>query len=124
MNTTRQAASVDQLDHDRVIAVDRYLSLWRQAMEDTGNTYESLHAHTGISGSHWQRLFTAEKPLRVENVLALPKDMQTRFEELRAKDLGLLVVRPMHGDDAIAAVLGGFASILAARPQAAALLNR
>ena len=120
MRTTRQTTPVDQLDRQRVMAVDHYLSLWRQAMDDTGNTYESLNAHTGISGSHWQRMFTGEKPLRVENVLALPKDMQTRFEELRAKDLGLFVVRPMNGDDALAAVLGGFASILAARPAVAA----
>ena len=116
MKTTRQVEALDQSEARWSTAVDQFLARMRQAMDETGNTYDSLRAATGISGSHWQRMFNNEKPLRPSNIVALPLDMQIRFEELRAKDLGLLVVRrPKNSDDALAAVIGGVATILGTR---------
>jgi hypothetical protein len=85
----------------------------RLAMIETGWTIDSLAAHLGIDKAHVSRLLTGEKPWRLEHLVALPRDMETRFERKRAEYFGLIVVERVDTETAERYLACGLFNILA-----------
>lgn len=103
---------VDRGPVARTTAVDRWLSLMRQAIEDCKWKHEALAESMGIDKAYLSRLLSGEKPWRVEHVVSLPDDVEAKFEALRAESFGLIVVPRLSGDAAIHALAAGLFGIL------------
>jgi len=110
-----QATVVDRDAVTRSTDVDQWLALMNQAIDESGwaKKQDALATFMGIDKSHLSRLRSGEKPWRVENVVALPDDIEARFEALRAESFGAVVLtRPQDVVEAKKSVLTGIASLL------------
>lgn len=109
-----EVRSVDRTKADRSTAVDRWLALMNRAIDESAwrHKQDALATFMALDKAYLSRLRSAEKPWRIEHVVALPDDIATAFLTLHAQSFGLIVVTPLSGDDAVIAFVGGFVGIL------------
>lgn len=111
-----QATAVDQDHIERSTAVDlekeRWLGMLRQAIEDAGWKHEALTTYLQIDKAYLSRLLTGEKPFRPEHLVSLPPDVKARFAHLQAESFGLIVVKPLEGQDAVRALVAGLVGVM------------
>lgn len=84
----------------------------RQAVSDCGYTLDALEAAMGKGRAYIHKVLNGEKPVSLEFIIALPDDVEARYEQLRAKALGLIVVKPSSGDAAIENLVSGLCGLL------------
>src|SRR4051812_22565620 len=93
-----EVTTVDQRTANRSISVDHHLrealTLLNQAVGDCGYTLDALEASMGKGRAYIHKVLQGEKPLSYAFVVSLPHDVEARFESLRAKALGHIVVVP------------------------------
>lgn len=91
-----RSTDVDQRAHARSTSVDlaAAIALLNQAVNDTGHTLDSLAAAMQKDRAYIGKVLSADKPLSYAFVIALPDDVEARFEQLRAKRFGFVVVDP------------------------------
>lgn len=94
-----QASSVAASRRSGTTSVARYFELLRKAVSDTGWTCEAIAAelNDALPGRRFDktyvwRMLNQEKPFPPEVLVALPEDIEARFEQLRAEACGLLVI--------------------------------
>lgn len=110
----RQSAPVDRRDPRRSASADleEWLALMNRAVAETGWTPEALDAHWNTSRGYAWRLLNGEKSWSVERLLALPDDIESRFEALRAESFGHIVVAPLAREEGMKAFVAGLCSLL------------
>jgi hypothetical protein len=69
-------------------------ALLRRAVADCGYTLDALEAAMGKVRTYIHKVLQGEKPLSYEFIVALPNDVEARFEQLRAEHFGLIVAKP------------------------------
>lgn len=112
---------VDLDQTERSMHVEQALALVRRAMADTAHTLDSLAAHMGKDRAYIARVLKGEKPMSLAFIVALPDDLEARYEQLRAQQFGLVVVAPCTNPDrAIEQLVTGLVSLLAPRSKAVA----
>jgi hypothetical protein len=109
----RQSKAIDARAAEVSTDVDDALALLRTAVHDTGWTLEALEAAMKIDKSLISRVLNGERPLTLKFLVALPDDVEARYEQLRAEAFGLIVVQPVTGADAIRHLVGGLVGLLA-----------
>lgn len=99
---------------DRAGDVERWLALMNAAIDGSTwrNKHDALATAMGIDKAYLSRLRSGEKPWRIEHVVALPDEIEARFEQLRAEAFGLIVVAPVEGDDAVRHLVSGLCGVL------------
>jgi hypothetical protein len=96
----RQSPSTDQPADDRSTAVDHALELLRRAVADTGHTLDSLEHAMNKGRAFIHRVLNGDARCTLDFIVALPDDVEARFEELRAEYFGRVVVAPVSDDEA------------------------
>lgn len=111
-----QGSSVDRDAVTRSTDVDRWLALMNQAIDDSAwaRKQDALATFMGIDKAYLSRLRSGDKPWRVEHVVSLPDDIESRFETLRAESFGAIVVQPLTGLDAQKAFVAGLVGLMSA----------
>ena len=89
-----EVTSVDRGSTTRSTSVDQALALLRKAVADCGYTLDALEAATGKGRAYIHKVLQGEKSVSLEFIIALPDDVEARFEHLRAEQLGLIVAAP------------------------------
>lgn len=112
---TCQPTSVDQQALSRSTDVDQALALLRQAVQERGWTLDALAAAMGKDRAYIGKVLNGDKPFTLEFLVALPDDVEARYEHLRAEHFGLIVVQPLEGADAHRAFVAGFLGMVAPR---------
>lgn len=82
-------------------------------MRDTGWTVDALAGHWSVDRAFAWRLVNGEKSWSIGRMLALPDDLESRLEHLRAEYFGLIVVAPLHGIEAQRALVAGLIGLMA-----------
>jgi hypothetical protein len=90
----------------------RWLALLQQAMQDTGWTIDALAMAWNVDRAYAWRLVNGEKPFSVERLLALPDDLEARFEALRAESFGAIVVARVDESTALAQLASGVLNLV------------
>lgn len=120
----------DRVTTDVVSSADVDLSMlrgWvRKAVYDTGWGPDSLSAPEAMDRDkgNISRVLNGERPLSIDFILALPKDVQAEFSALYAKHHGWLVVRPVSPDQAVQNLVSGLLGVLAGNVIGSALRHR
>src|SRR5215212_951181 len=78
--------------------VERALALLRRAVADCGYTLDVLGASMGKRVAYIDTVLRGEQPMSVDFFLALPPDVEARFEQLRSEHFGLLVLTAANGE--------------------------
>ena len=86
--------TVDRKPDHRSTSVDQARDLLRRAVADCGYTLDALEAAMGKGRAYIHKVLQGEKPLSYDFVIALPDDVEARFEQLRAESFGHIVVTP------------------------------
>lgn len=115
MSAAGQANPVDRAGRVRSSAVDRWLVMLRTAISECGWKHEALAAAMAIDPAYLSRMLSGEKPWTVRHIVALPDDVEARFEAKRAESLGLIVVAPAQGEDAVRQFVSGLFGVLRSR---------
>jgi transcriptional regulator with XRE-family HTH domain len=110
---TRQSKPFDGLPDALSTEVDTVLALLRVCVQDAGWTLDALEAEMKLDKSLISRVLNGERPLTLRFLLALPDDIESRFEQLRAEQFGHIVVAPVSGADAIRNLVSGLIGVLA-----------
>lgn len=98
-------------------AEDKELALYRQhlreAIEESGEKKEFVAAEMGLPGPEYlSKLFSGEKSISARHIVGLPDNVEAIFEAKRAKHHGHVVVAPLHGADAIEALVAGLVGVI------------
>lgn len=109
-----QAASVDLLDESVTTRVDLLLTFIRQAVEETGWTYDALAAAKVADKGYISRVLSGEKPLSARFLMALPREVRALVAEKWATASGRIVVTPVSGNEAVRNLVSGLFGVLAA----------
>lgn len=99
---------------DRAADVERWLALMNRAVEESTwrHKQEALATAMGIDKAYLSRLRSGEKPWRIDHVVALPDEIEARFEQLRAEAFGLIVVAPASPESAANHLVAGLLGLL------------
>jgi hypothetical protein len=103
--------SVDRRETDRSTTVDQVLQLLNQAVSECGYTLDAMQAVMHKDRSYINKVLQGDKPLSYAFVVALPDDVEKRFEALRAKSFGLIVVEPSTGTQAVENFVSGLVGL-------------
>jgi hypothetical protein len=66
--------------------------------------------------SYLSKLFNGEKTLTSRHIVGLPEHVERIFAKLYAQAKGLMVVEPVHGEDAVRSLVAGLVGVLAPSP--------
>jgi hypothetical protein len=99
--TSIRRTDLERLAVERRTAVHHSLALLRQAMADTGHTYDSLVAITGKSRSYLHDVLNGVKHCRLEFLVMLPRDMRARYCCLCAETHHYTVVKSADTEHAL-----------------------
>jgi hypothetical protein len=110
----RQSGRVAEERARVTTAVDNYFALLRQCVSDCGWTMDALAVEMGIEDKSllW-RMLRNERPWRPEHLVALPDDIEKMFAQRYAESFGLIVVVPVHGEQAARNFVSGLFGLLA-----------
>lgn len=111
----RQSKGVDDARVEVSTGVDTALAQLRRCVQDRGWTLEALAAEMGIDKSLISRVLNGERSLTLAFLLALPDDVEALYTQRRAEAFGLIVVSPVHGDEAVRHLVSGLLGVLAPR---------
>jgi hypothetical protein len=116
-SSLRSSAVVDQANPDDRCAPARstdvdLVTLIRQAIHDAGWNQEALASHMGHDKAYISRVLSGEKPLNARFVSALPDDVEKLVVRRYAEHFGFVVVAPLEGEAAVAALVGGLVGLL------------
>jgi hypothetical protein len=114
-----EVTPVDRRSASGSIAVDQAVSLLRRAVADCGYTLDALEAAMGKDRAYIHKVLQGDKPVSLEFIVALPDDVEARFEQLRAESFGLVCVAPASGADAIKQLVSGLVGMLVGRKECA-----
>jgi hypothetical protein len=107
-----QSPDVDAAEVDGSTSVDQALALLRRAVEDTGHTLDSLQAAMGKDRAYIHRVLNGDARCTLDFIVALPDDVEARFEELRAMQFGSVVVKPASRETAASQFVAGLLGLL------------
>jgi hypothetical protein len=107
--------SVDRLAPARSTDVDQALALMRRAVADCGYTLDALEAAMGKDRAYIHKVLQGDKPMSLDFIVALPDDVEARFEQLRAEHFGLIVVAPVDHATAVRQLVSGLVGVLATK---------
>ena len=91
------------------------LDLLNRAVADCDYTLDALQAAMGKDRAYIHKVLQGEKPLSYAFIVALPDDVEARFESLRAESCGHIVVTPVTGDQAVRHLVSGLVGVLGRR---------
>lgn len=92
--------------------VERALVLLRRCVADCDYSYEALGAALGKSRGQVHRVLHGERPLTLLFLASLPADVKAMFAQRSAEALGLIVVKPLEGNEAVRGLVGGLVGLL------------
>lgn len=92
------------------------LATLRRAIEDAGWTEAALSQHLDTDRSYINRMLNGEKPLSLDRLARLPREIVARFGVLVAESAGAVVLMPSSRDDAVKHLLEGLLGILERQP--------
>jgi hypothetical protein len=92
--------------------LDQVRALLRRAVADCGYTLDALEAAMGKVRTYIHKVLQGEKPLSYEFIVALPDDVEARFEQLRAEHFGHIVVAPVDTETAKRHLVTGLLGLL------------
>lgn len=116
-----QSTTVVDRRPDLATDVADALALLRRCVQEKGWTYDALAAAMSErTAGHFDksqicRVLNGERPLTLVFLLALPDDVEALFESKRAEAFGMIVVPPVHGDDAVRNLVSGLVGVLGAK---------
>lgn len=91
--------------------------LLRQAIDESGWKHEALAAEMQLpNAAYLSRMLSGDKPISAAHLRALPDDIEQVFARKYAEAMGLVVVAPVHGGDAVRALVSGLVGLLAPPP--------
>jgi hypothetical protein len=91
----------------------------REAIDESDEQWKdtAVAEHIGLKGesgaNYFSKMLRGEKPISVRHLRSLPADIQRRYATKHAEHLGLIVVAPLHGDDAVRSFVAGVVGLLA-----------
>jgi hypothetical protein len=94
------------------------LQLLRASIDESGWKHEAVAAAMSeasglsIDGPYLAKLLAGEKSWSLRHLLALPNDIEARFANKWASHRGAVVVAPLEGEAAVAALVGGLVGLL------------
>lgn len=92
----------------------------RDAVDDRGWKHDAVAAAISeasgrsIDGPYFSKMLTGEKPFPIELLRALPDDIEQDVARRYAEAMGLIVVEPVHGQDAVRSLISGLIGVLSA----------
>ena len=104
--------TVDPAKTARSISVDQARELLCRAVSECGYTLDALAASMEKDRSYIHKVLQGDKPTSLEFIVALPDDVEARFEQLRAESFGLIVVAPASADSAAQHLVAGLLGLL------------
>lgn len=110
--------AVDRREVTRSTSVDPAIDLLKKAVADCDYTLDALAAAMGKDRAYIHKVLQGDKPLPYAFIEALPDDVEGKFEALRAKTFGYIVVEPVTGDRAIEHLVSGLVGVLAGKKTA------
>jgi len=111
----RQSKAFAESEADLATHVASTLALLRRCVADTSWTLEALQTEMGLDKSQISRVLNGERPLTLPFLLLLPDDLEALFEQRRAEGFGLIVVPPVHGEQAVRNLVSGLVGVLTAK---------
>ena len=97
--------------------LDFIVDLFNEAIEDSpwaGRT-EALATAMDIDRGYLSKVRSKDKPLNLKILRALPDDIEAIFAAKWAEAFGLIVVAPVHGQDAVKCLVSGLIGVLSPR---------
>lgn len=107
-----KSTTVGRRPIDRSISVDQARALLNRAIAECGYTLDALEAAMGKDRAYIHKVLQGDKPLPYAFIVALPDDVEAKFESLRAKSLGLIVAERVSGDQALEHLVSGLVGVL------------
>lgn len=109
----RQGEPDSRVDEPQGNELSLVLALLREAIDESGWKHEALAVEMRLpNAAYLSRMLSGEKPWTLRHLLALPNDIEKRFAEKWARHRGAVVVAPLAGDAAVAALVGGLVGVL------------
>lgn len=112
MPVAKTPTQVPQCQVSADAIVERALVLLRRSVAERGYTLDALEAATGKGRTHIHRMLNGDRPLTLQFLASLPADLKADFAKRAAEALGLIVVTPLEGQEAVRAVVSGLVGLL------------
>jgi hypothetical protein len=116
-SAVRQGNSVGLGDANQDNSVALWHRLLRESIDESGWKHEAVALAIGLSrenGKHYlSKMLSEEKPITAKHLAALPYDIKVILARRNAEALGLIVVRPLSGEEAQRAFVAGALGLLA-----------
>lgn len=94
--------------------------LLREAIDESGWKHDAIACALEVDAPYLSKMLAGDKPITLRHLDALPDDVEAIYSRKYAETLGLIVVAPATGDDAIRNLVSGLIGVLSGKKIAGA----
>lgn len=89
----------------------------RDAIDESGWKHEAVACALDVDGPYLSKMLAGEKPITLRHLDRLPDDIEAIYLQKYTEALGLIVVAPSSGPDAVKHLVAGLIGMLTSLPR-------